>query len=219
MVVVAGTGRVVALGVVVAVVVLLGAGGADADCFDYCFKDCISRDRSMIDYCNYACDKTCSPDRPLASSSSSPPRPLAAAAGDMGCQLSCAWDSCHRLRPAGKSEHTARPQRSASGSATTAAGPRPRRPCCRGLSALAPPACMPRPGRPSRRTWPFSLPLMTWTTTCSLRSLTMWTTCSLLPPMIWTATTSSLLVQMTWTITRDVHLTTTNGARLPATRR
>ncbi|KAF0898487.1 hypothetical protein E2562_008088 [Oryza meyeriana var. granulata] len=89
------TGRVVvALGA--AVVVALLAGGADADCFDYCFKDCIARDRSMVDYCNYACDKTCQPDNPALS------RPMAAPVVDIDYQLSCAWDYCHRLRPDGK---------------------------------------------------------------------------------------------------------------------
>ncbi|KAF7036767.1 hypothetical protein CFC21_047315 [Triticum aestivum] len=89
-------GRACALSVVLLVVVaapLLLAGVADADCFDYCFKDCIAKDKNMIDYCNYACDKTCyagAPQRPLAA---------AAAPGDMGCQLSCARTSCHRLDP------------------------------------------------------------------------------------------------------------------------
>ncbi|KAG8051458.1 hypothetical protein GUJ93_ZPchr0001g29719 [Zizania palustris] len=88
----AAAGRAVALGAAVAVLLL--AGGADADCFDYCYRNCIANNRSMVDYCNYACDKTCQPDKrpPLAR------RPLAG--GDMlGCQLSCARDSCHRLRP------------------------------------------------------------------------------------------------------------------------
>ncbi|XP_044346211.1 uncharacterized protein [Triticum aestivum] len=88
-------GRACALSAVLVVVVapLLLAGVADADCFDYCFKDCIAKDKNMIDYCNYACDKTCytgAPQRPLAA---------AAAPGDMGCQLSCARTSCHRLDP------------------------------------------------------------------------------------------------------------------------
>uniref|UniRef100_A0A0D9V2I5 Acidic protein n=1 Tax=Leersia perrieri TaxID=77586 RepID=A0A0D9V2I5_9ORYZ len=100
-------GRVaVVLGAVVVSVVPLLASGAYADCFAYCYKDCISKDKSMVDYCNYACDKTCGPDKaPLVVSSSS--RPLAADPGavgrrvgdDMDCQLSCAWDSCHRLLP------------------------------------------------------------------------------------------------------------------------
>lgn len=74
---------------------MLLAGGADADCFDYCYKNCIANDRSMADYCNYACDKTCEPGVPL--------RPLVAAGGGgMGCQLSCARTSCNRLRADGK---------------------------------------------------------------------------------------------------------------------
>ncbi|KAG8077276.1 hypothetical protein GUJ93_ZPchr0007g4578 [Zizania palustris] len=92
--------RVDALGAVVVVVVavvLLLAGGADADCFDYCYRNCIANGRSMTIYCNYACDKICQAGKPL------PVRPLAGAGhGDMDCQLSCAWASCHRLLPDGK---------------------------------------------------------------------------------------------------------------------
>ncbi|XP_044972480.1 uncharacterized protein LOC123439934 [Hordeum vulgare subsp. vulgare] len=89
-------GRACALSVVAVVVAaapLLLAGVVGADCFDYCFKDCIAKDKNMIDYCNYACDKTCYPGAPQ--------RPLAAPAapGDMGCQLSCARTSCNRLGP------------------------------------------------------------------------------------------------------------------------
>jgi hypothetical protein len=88
-------GRRGALGVVVVMVAalapLLLAGVARADCFDYCFKNCIANDKTMTDYCNYACDKTCAPGAPQ--------RPLAAAAAgnDIGCQLSCARNSCNRL--------------------------------------------------------------------------------------------------------------------------
>ncbi|KQK08556.1 uncharacterized protein LOC100824590 [Brachypodium distachyon] len=67
---------------------LVLAGVARADCFAYCFKNCIANDKSMTDYCNYACDKTCEGDA----------RPLALGA-DMGCQLSCAKTSCSRLGP------------------------------------------------------------------------------------------------------------------------
>ncbi|KAG8077275.1 hypothetical protein GUJ93_ZPchr0007g4578 [Zizania palustris] len=97
--------RVDALGAVVVVVVavvLLLAGGADADCFDYCYRNCIANGRSMTIYCNYACDKICQAGKPL------PVRPLAGAGhGDMDCQLSCAWASCHRLLP-GKQERRPR---------------------------------------------------------------------------------------------------------------
>lgn len=92
----AGRGVAPGLSAVAVAVALLLAGGTDADCFDYCYKNCIANDRSMADYCNYACDKTCEPGVPL--------RPLVAAGGGgMGCQLSCARTSCNRLR-AGKQE-------------------------------------------------------------------------------------------------------------------
>lgn len=90
------TGRVVALGAVAVMVALTFlAGGADADCYDFCFKDCMARENNMVDYCSYACDKTCQPDKPTLYSSSSSSR----LAGDMECQLSCALGSCHRLLP------------------------------------------------------------------------------------------------------------------------
>ena len=142
---------------VAALAPLLLAGVVRADCFAYCFKDCISKDKSMTDYCNYACDKTCDPGAPQ--------RPLATGS-DIGCQLSCARASCDRLVPGIQTiEHNscaptawelnsisnvqiARPWRPASGRATTAARPSP----CRGLSApAAAPACPPRQARSSPR--------------------------------------------------------------------
>jgi len=64
-------GRAAAM-VVASAAVLLLAGGAYVDCYDYCFNDCMSR-MNKRDYCSYACDKVCSPDadatlhqRPLA---------------------------------------------------------------------------------------------------------------------------------------------------------
>uniref|UniRef100_A0A0E0EDR4 Acidic protein n=1 Tax=Oryza meridionalis TaxID=40149 RepID=A0A0E0EDR4_9ORYZ len=119
------TGRVVALGAVAVVVALIFlAGGADADCYDYCFKDCMARENNMVDYCSYACDKTCQPDKPTLYSSSST-RPLAAA-GDMECQLSCALGSCHRLLPEGKGAVEACFGQCYDGCKTTAAAMLPR---------------------------------------------------------------------------------------------
>uniref|UniRef100_A0ACD5VH37 Uncharacterized protein n=1 Tax=Avena sativa TaxID=4498 RepID=A0ACD5VH37_AVESA len=79
--------------VVAAVAPLLLAGVVRADCFSYCFKNCIAKDKSMTDYCNYACDKTCDPGAPQ--------RPLdaTAAGSDIGCELACARTSCKRLGP------------------------------------------------------------------------------------------------------------------------
>lgn len=60
----------VAAAAAAAAVLLLLAGGAHADCYDDCFKDCMARFKSMRDYCSYACEKVCDPDatlqRPLA---------------------------------------------------------------------------------------------------------------------------------------------------------
>nr|ACG36944.1 hypothetical protein [Zea mays] len=53
----AAGGRAVAVAAMVAVAAalpLLACGGY-AECYDYCFKDCISKDKSMRDYCSYAC--------------------------------------------------------------------------------------------------------------------------------------------------------------------
>ena len=91
----AGALNVVAVAVMAAVAPLLLAGVARADCFNYCFKNCIANDKSMTDYCNYACDKTCDPGAPR--------RPLAAGS-DMGCQLSCARASCNRLAPGNRTK-------------------------------------------------------------------------------------------------------------------
>ena len=72
------------------------AAGAYADCYDFCFKDCISKDKSMRDYCSYACDKTCAPD------GRAPRRPAEAAAAGGGlaiaCQIDCVRGSCHGAR-------------------------------------------------------------------------------------------------------------------------
>jgi len=65
------------------------ADGAYADCYNYCFNDCISKDKSMRDYCSYACDKTCAPDGALW-------RPIAGL--PINSQLACVRDSCHRRR-------------------------------------------------------------------------------------------------------------------------
>ncbi|BAB92311.1 unknown protein [Oryza sativa Japonica Group] len=117
------TGRVVALGAVAVVVALTFlAGGADADCYDFCFKDCMARENNMVDYCSYACDKTCQPDKPTLYSSSSSSR----LAGDMECQLSCALGSCHRLLPDGKGAVEACFGQCYDGCKTTAAARLPR---------------------------------------------------------------------------------------------
>ncbi|OEL35237.1 hypothetical protein BAE44_0003746 [Dichanthelium oligosanthes] len=88
---------VAAVAVVVAAALPMLAAGAYADCFDYCFKDCIAKDRSMRDYCNYACDKTCAPDDALKR------RPVAAAGGlAMACQVDCVRKSCHGVRADGE---------------------------------------------------------------------------------------------------------------------
>ncbi|CAO2179376.1 unnamed protein product [Urochloa humidicola] len=68
----------------------LQAAGAYADCYDYCFKDCISKDKSMRDYCSYACDKTCSPDAAVTRR-----RPAAGAGLAFACQVDCVRKSCH----------------------------------------------------------------------------------------------------------------------------
>ncbi|TVU34367.1 hypothetical protein EJB05_16199 [Eragrostis curvula] len=86
----AAGGRAVAAAVMA---VALLAGGADADCFDYCFKNCIANDKSMADYCNYACGKTCEPGQ----------RALPDAAGVQGllpirCQIDCVRRNCHGFR-------------------------------------------------------------------------------------------------------------------------
>jgi hypothetical protein len=91
----AAGGRAVAVAAMVAVVAaaalpLLACGGY-AECYDYCFKDCISKDKSMRDYCSYACDKTCAPDA----------RRRRPAVIPMNCQLACVRESCHRRRAAG----------------------------------------------------------------------------------------------------------------------
>lgn len=87
----AAGGRAVAVAAMVAVAAalpLLACGGY-AECYDYCFKDCISKDKSMRDYCSYACDKTCAPD-------AAPRRPVAGL--PINCQLACVRDSCRRRR-------------------------------------------------------------------------------------------------------------------------
>jgi hypothetical protein len=66
---------------------LLAAGAASDDCFDNCFKRCIGKDKSMTDYCNYACGMTCG-GGPVVDG----------ALRTMNCQLACVRDSCQRLR-------------------------------------------------------------------------------------------------------------------------
>jgi len=70
---------------------------ADKDCFENCFKNCVGNDKSMTDYCNYACGMTCGPDGALRR-----PTAGAALAGlPINCQLACVRESCHPLQ-AGK---------------------------------------------------------------------------------------------------------------------
>ena len=93
----AASGLALAAAAVLAAAALpLLAAGACADCYDFCFKDCISKDKSMRDYCSYACDKTCAPD------GRAPRRPAeaAAAAGGLAiaCQIDCVRGSCHGAR-------------------------------------------------------------------------------------------------------------------------
>lgn len=76
----------------VAAVLPLLAAGAYADCYDFCFKDCISKDKSMRDYCSYACDKTCAPDAALHR------RPVAVGGLAIACQTNCVRVSCHGVR-------------------------------------------------------------------------------------------------------------------------
>ncbi|PUZ56001.1 hypothetical protein GQ55_5G259500 [Panicum hallii var. hallii] len=67
---------------------------ADKDCFETCFKHCVANDKSMTDYCNYACGMTCGPNGALR-------RPLAGAAIaglPINCQLACVRESCRRLQ-------------------------------------------------------------------------------------------------------------------------
>jgi hypothetical protein len=96
MMMMASGGRAVAALASAAVALLVLAGGADADCFDYCYKNCIGNDKSMADYCNYACDKTCEPGLLLRQ------RPLAAAAVVGGtplrCQIDCVRRNCSGQR-------------------------------------------------------------------------------------------------------------------------
>lgn len=89
-------GRAVAVAAMVAVVAAAAAAlprladGAYQDCYNYCFNDCVSKDKSMRDYCSYACDKTCAPDAALRR------RPVAGL--PINCQLACVRESCHRRR-------------------------------------------------------------------------------------------------------------------------
>nr|CAB3477497.1 unnamed protein product [Digitaria exilis] len=83
-----------AAAVAVAVAALL-ATGAYADCFETCFKNCISNDKSMADYCNYACSLTCGGGGGGGSPNDAIRRPI-------DCQFSCVRDSCRPHRADGK---------------------------------------------------------------------------------------------------------------------
>ncbi|CAO2165399.1 unnamed protein product [Urochloa humidicola] len=90
----------VAVLVAAAAALPLQAAGAYADCYDYCFKDCISKDKSMRDYCSYACDKTCSPD--AAAVVTTRRLPAASAGLAFACQVDCVRKSCSGVRADGK---------------------------------------------------------------------------------------------------------------------
>ncbi|KAF8670907.1 hypothetical protein HU200_050174 [Digitaria exilis] len=75
----------VAVVVVAAAALPMLAAGGYTECYDFCFKDCISKDKSMRDYCSYACDKTCAPDAPIRRRT----EPA------MECQIGCVRKSCH----------------------------------------------------------------------------------------------------------------------------
>ncbi|CAO2203898.1 unnamed protein product [Urochloa humidicola] len=87
-----------AVAVAAALPLLAAAGVAVApsvdDCFTICFKHCIANDKSMTDYCNYACGMTC------GGSGGAPPhrRPRLAGGISTNCQLACVRESC-RCRP------------------------------------------------------------------------------------------------------------------------
>ena len=95
----AGLLAVAAAAVALAAAAALPVLADDKECFENCFKHCVGNDKSMTDYCNYACGMTCGPnDHALR-------RPLAGAAAIAGlpinCQLACVRESCHPLQ-AGK---------------------------------------------------------------------------------------------------------------------
>ncbi|KAJ1284142.1 hypothetical protein BS78_03G181900 [Paspalum vaginatum] len=109
---------------------VVGGGASYADCYDYCFKDCMSKDKNMRDYCSYACDKTCSPD-------------AAALAGvvPVDCQFACVEESCRRLPQDGEDMEACYGQ-CYNGCKTTKAGGLPR-PLRAGTGAVQPAAALP----------------------------------------------------------------------------
>ncbi|TKW15164.1 hypothetical protein SEVIR_5G218700v4 [Setaria viridis] len=93
---------------------LLAAGAASDDCFENCFKHCVGNDKSMTDYCNYACGMTCGgPDN--------------GALRTINCQLACVRDSCRRLRADGNKGMEACYGQCYDGCETKAGLPRPLR--------------------------------------------------------------------------------------------
>ncbi|CAL4975490.1 unnamed protein product [Urochloa decumbens] len=103
---VAAAAVAVAMAVAATLPLLAAAGAAPSvdDCFTICFKHCIANDKSMTDYCNYACGMTCG-------GSGGPPHRRASSALassglhiHMSCQLACVRESCRPLRADGKDD-------------------------------------------------------------------------------------------------------------------
>ncbi|CAL4948958.1 unnamed protein product [Urochloa decumbens] len=102
---VAAAAVAVAMAVAAALPLLAAAGVAPSvdDCFTICFKHCIANDKSMTDYCNYACGMTC------GGSDGAPNRQASSALASglhMNCQLACIRESCRPLRADGKDMET-----------------------------------------------------------------------------------------------------------------
>ncbi|CAO2190885.1 unnamed protein product [Urochloa humidicola] len=97
----------VAVAMVAALPLLAAAGVAPSvdDCFTICFKRCIANDKSMTDYCNYACGMTCGgggSDGALHRR----PAALAGVLHMMNCQLACVRESCRPLPADGNDMET-----------------------------------------------------------------------------------------------------------------
>ncbi|WVZ69857.1 hypothetical protein U9M48_018580 [Paspalum notatum var. saurae] len=89
-----GRHRLAVVAAAAAAVLAVAGGGsyasapADDDCFANCFKKCVGGDKSMTDYCNYACGMTCgSPDYDDA-------RALQLGGAPTNCQLACVRTAC-----------------------------------------------------------------------------------------------------------------------------
>ncbi|WVZ69855.1 hypothetical protein U9M48_018578 [Paspalum notatum var. saurae] len=111
---------------------LVGGGASYADCYDYCFKDCMSKDKNMRDYCSYACDKTCSPDAAAALH-----RAALSGVVPVDCQFACVRESCRRLPQGGDDDMEACYGQCYNGCKATKAGGLPR-PLRAGTGAVRP---------------------------------------------------------------------------------